>query len=48
MAKDVARLDEAVAALARRVDEQLMPTLRVLAGRDAENRRLLADARADP
>jgi hypothetical protein len=48
VAKDVARLDEAVAALARRVDEQLMPTLRVLAGRDAENRRLLADARADP
>ena len=34
--------------VARRLDEQLMPTLRLLAGRDAENRRLLADARSDP
>lgn len=45
---DVARLREDVAAVARRLDEQLMPTLRLLAGRDAENRELLADARSDP
>ena len=45
---DVERLGEDVAAVARRLDEQLMPTLRLLAGRDAENRELLADARSDP
>ena len=35
-------------SLARRFDEQLLPTLRLLAGRDAENRRLLGAARSDP
>jgi glycosyltransferase involved in cell wall biosynthesis len=45
---DVERLGEDVAAVARRLDEQVMPTLRLLAGRDAENRELLADARSDP
>jgi hypothetical protein len=45
---DLARLHEEVVALARRLDEQLMPTLRLLAGRDTENRGLLADARNDP
>jgi hypothetical protein len=45
---DLGRLHEDVNALTRRLDEQLMPTLRLLAGRDAENRRLLAEARSDP
>ena len=45
---DLGRLHEDVRLLARRLDEQLLPTLRLLAGRDAENRRLLADARNDP
>jgi hypothetical protein len=44
---DLGRLHEDVGLLARRLDEQLMPTLRLLAGRDAENRRLLAEARSD-
>lgn len=48
VARDVQLVDEAVRALAQRVDEQLMPTLRVLAGGDAQNRRMLADARAHP
>jgi glycosyltransferase involved in cell wall biosynthesis len=42
------QLEGDVGALARRLDEQLMPSLRLLAGRDAENRALLAAARADP
>jgi glycosyltransferase involved in cell wall biosynthesis len=45
--EDLGHLHEDVSALTRRVDEQLMPTLRLLAGRDAENRRLLAEARSD-
>jgi Glycosyl transferase family 2 len=48
LADDVERLRDDVSAVARRLDEQLMPTLRLLAGRDAENRELLADARSDP
>ena len=48
LADDVERLHEDVSGVARRLDEQLMPTLRLLAGRDAENRKLLADARSDP
>jgi hypothetical protein len=35
-------------ALAERIDGTLLPALRILAGRDAESRRLLARARADP
>lgn len=45
---DLGQLHEDIGALARRLDEQLMPTLRLLAGRDAENRDRLADARSDP
>ena len=45
---DLGRLQEDVGSVARRLDEQLLPTLRLLAGRDAENRRLLAAARSDP
>ena len=58
LAGDVERLDEQLRALAdqtRRLQEsvaalaaQVVPTLRVMAGRDAESRRLLAAARADP
>jgi len=55
LAQDVAGVEEqlrgAVAridALAERLDAELFPTLRLLAGRDAETRRLLAEARADP
>lgn len=45
---ELAGLRGDVAALAQRLDDDLFPTLRILAGRDAENRRLLAEARADP
>jgi hypothetical protein len=58
LAGDVERLDEQLRALAdqtRGLQEsvaalaaQVVPTLRVMAGRDAESRRLLAEARADP
>ena len=44
---EVAALRAELAALAQRVDADLLPVLRLLAGRDAENRRLLAAARAD-
>ena len=44
---EVAELRAEVAAMVRRVDADLLPVLRLLAGRDAENRRLLAAARAD-
>jgi hypothetical protein len=51
---DVARVEEQVHAvtaridaLAERLDTELFPALRLLAGRDAESRRLLAEARAD-
>jgi hypothetical protein len=46
--EEIARLRGDVAGLARRLDDDVLPTLRILAGRDAENRRLLAEARADP
>lgn len=53
LAGDVGRLEtelrgvrELVARTAERLDAELYPTLRLLAGRDAENRRLLAEARA--
>ena len=45
---DLGQLHEDIGALARRVDEQLLPALRLVAGRDTENRRLLAEARSDP
>jgi len=45
---DLGQLHEDVRALARRFDEHLLPALRLLAGRDAESRRLLAEARSDP
>jgi hypothetical protein len=48
LADDVDRVRDDVSTVARRLDEQLMPTLRLLAGRDSENRELLADARSDP
>jgi hypothetical protein len=48
MRGEVARLSDEVAGLARRLDHDLLPALRLMAGRDAENRRQLADARADP
>ena len=44
---EVAALRAELAALAQRLDAELLPVLRLLAGRDAENRRLLATARAD-
>jgi glycosyltransferase involved in cell wall biosynthesis len=44
---EVAALRAELAALAQRLDADLLPVLRLLAGRDAENRRLLAAARAD-
>jgi hypothetical protein len=44
LANETRRLQESVDALAA----QVVPTLRVMAGRDAESRRLLAKARADP
>ncbi|HSB38926.1 MAG TPA: glycosyltransferase [Gaiellaceae bacterium] len=46
--EEVARAQADVARLARRLDDEISPTLRILAGRDAENRRLLAEARSDP
>jgi GNAT superfamily N-acetyltransferase len=45
---EIARLREDVAQLERRLDHDLLPALRLMAGRDADNRRQLADARADP
>jgi len=48
MRGEVARLSDEVAGLARRLDHDLLPALRLMAGRDADNRRQLADARADP
>jgi hypothetical protein len=45
---DLGQLHEDIGALARRLDEQLLPALRLVAGRDSENRRLLAEARCDP
>jgi hypothetical protein len=44
---EVAALRAELAALAHRLDADLLPVLRLLAGRDSENRRLLAAARAD-
>jgi hypothetical protein len=44
LADATGRLQESMNALA----DQVMPTLRLMAGRDAESRRLLAEARADP
>jgi hypothetical protein len=44
LADETRRLQESVDALGA----QVVPTLRVMAGRDAESRRLLAEARADP
>jgi hypothetical protein len=44
---EVAALRAELAALAQRLDADLLPVLRLLAGRDSENRRLLAAARAD-
>jgi hypothetical protein len=44
LAEETRRVQESVAALA----DQVLPTLRMMAGRDAESRRLLAEARADP
>lgn len=53
LADDVARvgaelrgLSEHVTRTSERLDAELYPALRLLAGRDAENRRLLAEARA--
>lgn len=46
--EEVARAQADVARLARRLDDEISTTLRILAGRDAENRRLLAEARSDP
>jgi len=46
--REVASLDAAVAYLAQRLDHDVVPALRLMAGRDAENRLRLADARADP
>lgn len=53
LANDVARveaelrgLSELVARTSNRLDAELYPALRLLAGRDGENRRLLAEARA--
>ena len=48
LAADVAGLQEGLTGIGRRLDEQLLPALSVVAGRDAESRRLLAEARADP
>lgn len=54
LAGDIERLDEQLRALAHqshRLQESvaaLVPTLRVMAGRDTDSRRLLAEARADP
>jgi hypothetical protein len=44
---DLGQLHEDIGALTRRLDEHLLPALRLLAGRDTENRRLLAEARSD-
>ena len=43
-----ADLKATLVALGARFDDELSPTLRILAGRDSESRRLLAEARADP
>jgi hypothetical protein len=48
MRGEVAKLSDEVAGLVRRLDHDLLPALRLMAGRDADNRRQLADARADP
>jgi hypothetical protein len=45
---EVGRLRDEVADLSRRLDHDLLPPLRLMAGRDSDNRRQLADARADP
>jgi hypothetical protein len=52
---DVARVEaqlrearDELVALERRLADDVLATLRILAGRDADNRRLLAEARADP
>ncbi len=44
---EVAALRAETAALEQRLDDDLFPTLRIMAGRDSESRRLLAEARAD-
>jgi outer membrane murein-binding lipoprotein Lpp len=44
---DVAAVRADTAAVAARLEETFLPALRILAGRDAESRRLLAAARAD-
>ena len=44
---EVTALRAELAALAQRFDADLLPVLRLLAGRDTENRRLLAAARED-
>jgi glycosyl transferase family 2 len=44
---EVTALRAELAALAQRLDADLLPVLRLLAGRDTENRRLLAAARED-
>jgi hypothetical protein len=48
LAGSVERLHEELRRTNERLDAELYPTLRILAGRDAENRRQLAEARADP
>ena len=45
---ELARVQGDVERLAQRLEDEISPTLRILAGRDAENRRLLAEARSDP
>jgi cellulose synthase/poly-beta-1,6-N-acetylglucosamine synthase-like glycosyltransferase len=48
LAQDVAGVEEQLRAVTALLDTELFPALRLLAGRDAESRRLLAEARADP
>jgi hypothetical protein len=43
-----ARHDSELERLSRRVDEELLPALRLLAGNDPDNRRRLAEARQSP
>jgi hypothetical protein len=45
---EAAQRDRALERLGRRVDEELLPALRLLAGSDADSRRCLAEARNAP
>jgi glycosyltransferase involved in cell wall biosynthesis len=44
---ELAALRTEISALEQRLDDDVLPALRIMAGRDSESRRLLAEARAD-